>query len=79
MDNFMLYHHLEEVGDSDIELGSVLGDVAVTGVTVHKTVVIADIETDDVVELDGHPTAKHYVKTAVISVIAVVVYSAIRG
>ena len=64
---------LEEVGDTDVELAPVTGYVAVTGVTVHETVVIADIEAYHVEELDCHTAAEHDIETSVVIVVTIVV------
>lgn len=63
---------LEEVGDTDVELAPVTGHVAVTGVTVHETVVIADIEAYHVEELDRHTAAEHDIETSVVRIIVIV-------
>lgn len=64
---------LEEVGDADIELASVAGDVAVSGITVHKAVVIAYVEADHIEEVNGYAATEHHIETTVVVVVIVVV------
>ena len=70
---------LEEVSDTNGELASVAGDVGVTGVTVDEAVVVADVEADDVEEVNGDSATEHDIETAVLIFIIVVVDFGILG
>lgn len=53
MDYAIILSALEEVSDTNGELASLTSVIGIAGVTVDKTVVVADVEADDVEEING--------------------------
>ena len=73
MDYAIILSALEEVSDTNGELASVTSVIGIAGVTVDKTVVVADVEADDVEEINGYSAAEHNVETSVLIFIIIVV------